>query len=56
MDIGKAGESLLLPVEITAERTVDGNQMDVNVLSSVYEKNIEKLLTARRCGMRIEVR
>ena len=34
-----------LPVEITAERNLDGNQMDVNVLSSVYEKNIEKLLT-----------
>ena len=45
VDIGKAGTSLLLPVEITAERTVGGQRMDVNVLSSVYEKPVAGLVT-----------
>lgn len=44
VDVGKPGSSLLLPIEITAERTVDGVQMDVNVLSSVYEKNVQGLV------------
>lgn len=44
VDVGQAGESLLLPVEITAERTVNGEQMDVNVLSSAYTKNVAKLI------------
>lgn len=45
VDVGKAGTSLLLPVEITAERTVGGQRMDVNVLSSVYEKPVAGLVT-----------
>ena len=44
VDVGKANKSLLLPVEITAERTVNGEQMDVNVLSSAYERNVENLI------------
>ncbi len=44
VDVGQAGESLLLPVEITAERTVNGEQMDVNVLSSAYTKNVAELI------------
>lgn len=44
VDVGKPGSSLLLPIEITAERTVAGVQMDVNVLSSVYEKNVQGLV------------
>ena len=45
VDIGTANNSLLFPVEITAERTVDGQQMDVNVLSSVYEKKVSGLVS-----------
>ena len=44
VDIGTANNSLLFPVEITAERTVDGQQMDVNVLSSVYGRNVKNLI------------
>ena len=44
VDVGQAGESLLLPVEITAERTVNGEQMDVNVLSSAYTKDVAELI------------
>ena len=44
VDVGQVGESLLLPVEITDERTVNGEQMDVNVLSSAYTKNVAKLI------------
>ena len=44
VDIGKAGSSLLLPVEITAERSVGGQRMDVNVLSSVYTKKVASLV------------
>ena len=44
VDIGTANNSLLLPVEITAERTVDGQQMDANVLSSVYDRNVKNLI------------
>lgn len=40
VDVGTAEKSLFLPVEITAERTVNGQQMDVNVLSSAYERNV----------------
>ena len=39
IDIGKSDKHLLIPIEITAIRTVNGTQRDVNVLSSVYEKN-----------------
>ncbi len=45
VDVGTANNSLLLPVEITAERTVNGEQLDVNVLSSVYEKKVSGLVS-----------
>ena len=45
VDIGGGDKHLLLPIEITASRTVDGAEMDVNVLSSAYEKNVEGLVT-----------
>ena len=45
VDIGTAGKSLLVPIEITAERTVNGTQMDVNTISSVYEKSVKNLVT-----------
>lgn len=44
VDVGTANNSLLLPVEITAERTVNGEQLDVNVLSSVYDRNVKPLI------------
>lgn len=44
VDIGTAGKSLLVPIEITAERTVNGVQMDVNTISSVYERNVSNLV------------
>ncbi len=44
VDVGNGNTSLLLPVEITAERTVNGTQMDVNVLSSAYERNVSSLV------------
>lgn len=44
VDIGTADKSLLVPIEITAERTVNGTQMDVNTISSVYEKSVGNLV------------
>ena len=44
VDIGSAKKSLLVPIEITAERTVNGTQMDVNTISSVYERNVGNLV------------
>ncbi len=44
VDIGDSQKSLLLPVEITADRSVNGERMDVNALSSVYEKSITNLV------------
>lgn len=44
VDIGTAEKSLLVPIEITAERTVNGTQMDVNTISSVYERNVGNLV------------
>lgn len=44
VDVGNAQKSLLLPVEITAERTVNGVQMDVNALSSIYDKTVANLV------------
>lgn len=44
VDIGNAENSLLLPVEITAERTVNGVRMDVNALSSIYERDVTPLI------------
>lgn len=43
VDVGTAEKSLLLPIEITAERNVNGTRMDVNVLSSAYEKAVADL-------------
>lgn len=44
VDVGNAQKSLLLPVEITAERSVNGERMDVNALSSVYDKMVANLV------------
>ena len=43
VDVGKNGKSLIIPVSITAESTVDGTVMDVNMLTSAYEKNARGL-------------
>lgn len=45
VDIGTVGKSLLVPIEITAERKVNGTRMDVNTISSVYEKSVKNLVT-----------
>ena len=44
VDVGKNGKSLVIPVSITAESTVDGTVMDVNMLSSAYERNVSGLV------------
>ena len=44
VDVGNSQKSLLLPIEITAERTVDGIRMDVNALSSIYDKAVSNLV------------
>ena len=44
VDVGNDDSSLLLPVEITAERKVGNERMDVNVLSSAYERNVVSLV------------
>ena len=44
VDVGTNGKSLVVPVSITAQNTVDGNVMDVNMISSVYEKNARGLV------------
>ena len=44
VDIGTYGKSLLVPIEITAERTVNGVQMDVNTISSIYSKSVKNLV------------
>ena len=44
VDIGTPEKSLLVPIEITAERKVNGIRMDVNTISSVYERNVESLV------------
>lgn len=44
VDIGTAQKSLLVPIEITAERKVNGTQMDVNTISSIYEKSVGNLV------------
>lgn len=38
VDVGTNGKSLVVPVSITAQSTVDGTVMDVNMISSAYEK------------------
>ena len=45
VDIGTAKKSLLVPIKITAERKVNGARMDVNTISSVYEKSVKNLVT-----------
>ena len=44
VDIGTKEKSLLIPIEITAERDISGRRIEVNVLSSVYERNVENLV------------
>ena len=44
VDIGTAEKSLLVPIEITAERKVNGMRMDVNTISSVYERSVSNLV------------
>ena len=44
VDVGTRNQHLLLPVEITANRTVNGEEMDVHVLSSAYNKNVSELV------------
>ena len=44
IDVGTAKNSLVIPVAITAERTVNGVRMDVNAISSAYEKNTTSLV------------
>lgn len=44
VDIGTEGKSLLVPIEITAERKVNGARMDVNTISSLYEKSVSGLV------------
>ena len=44
VDVGTNGKSLVVPVSITAQSAVDGTVMDVNMISSVYEKNARGLV------------
>lgn len=45
VDIGTAQKSLLVPIEITAERNVNGTRMDVNTISSIYERPVSGLVS-----------
>lgn len=40
IDVGTRGNALVIPVSITAERSVDGVRMDVNMISSISEKKL----------------
>ena len=44
IDVGTHGNALVIPVSITAERSVDGVRMDVNAISSAYERNVSALV------------
>lgn len=44
IDVGTEKNSLVIPVAITAERTVNGVRMDVNAISSAYERNVVPLV------------
>lgn len=44
VDVGTNGKSLVVPVSITAQNTVDGTVMDVNMISSAYERNVSGLV------------
>ena len=44
IDIGTDGKSTIIPVEITADRKVDGQHYDVNVYSSEYKRSVQELM------------
>ena len=44
IDVGDSSKHLLMPVEITAERLVNGNRINVNTLSSSYMRNVGGLV------------
>lgn len=44
VDVGTEKNSMVVPIAITAERTVNGVRMDVNAISSAYEKNTTALV------------
>lgn len=44
VNIGKGKDSMVIPIAITAERYVDGMRMDVNAISSAYERNVAPLV------------
>ena len=44
VDVGTEKNSMVVPIAITAERTVNGVRMDVNEISSAYEKNTTALV------------
>lgn len=44
VDVGTEKNSMVVPIAITAERTVNGARMDVNAISSAYEKNTTALV------------
>lgn len=44
VDVGTNGQSLVVPVSITAQSAVDGTVMDVNMISSAYERNVSGLV------------
>lgn len=44
INIGQNNQNMLMPVEITVERNVNGKRIDVNVLSSAYLKNTNSLI------------
>ena len=44
IDVGSGKESMVIPVAITAERTVNGARMDVNAISSAYERDASALV------------
>lgn len=44
VDVGTGKNSMVIPVAITAERTVNGVRMDVNAISSAYERNVSPLV------------
>ena len=43
IDVGTRGNALVIPVSNTAERSVDGVRMDVNMISSISEKKLVDL-------------
>lgn len=44
VDVGTAGKHLVLPVEITVERVLNDAKIDVNVLSSAYDRSVKALV------------